>query len=102
MLSLISLIKTILAELIISSYGLTKEPACLFADAAIVVSKDGQPLLQEFIYIEPYLRSADAPAPLCATVDRFAADKGKLIRQGLNDYAQILAAIFMQRTGGRR
>ncbi|HEY5672163.1 MAG TPA: hypothetical protein VIR78_00490 [Malonomonas sp.] len=94
--------QTLLVELIITSYGLTKEPACLSADAAIVVTTGDQLLFQEFIYIEPYLRSEDVPAPVCATVDLFAADNGKLIRQGLTDYAQILAAIFLQRTGGQR
>lgn len=88
----------VMVELIITSYGLTYEPVCLFADAAIIVKNNGQPFYEELVYIEPYLRSADASPPICASAELFAHDSGALIKRGLNEYSQVLSAILLKRT----
>jgi len=85
-------------ELIIVAHGLTQQPLCLFVDAAIIVTVQGNPIFEDIIYLEPFLRSSDAPPPVCGSLGDFAEDDGRIIRRGLIEYGQVLAAILVKRT----
>lgn len=71
---------------------------CLLTRAVLKVSVDGREVFEDTIHLEPYLRSSDAPPPVCATLSDFAVGDGRLVRHGLADYAQVLAAIAIRRT----
>ena len=85
-------------ELIIIGFGLTENPSCIFTDAVIKVSFKDKTYYEDIIYIEPYLRSEDAPPPICRPLDTFAQKNGKLLKQGLIEYSQVLSAILRKRT----
>lgn len=85
-------------ELIIVAHGLTQQPLCLFVDAAIIVTIQGNPIFEDIIYLEPFLRSSDVSPPVCGSIEDFAKDDGRLIRRGLIEYGQVLAAIVVKRT----
>lgn len=85
-------------EVVILGYGLTRDPVCLFADVALRLTVDGRGVFEDMIYIEPFVRSADAPPPVCRTVEAFAKDDGRLIRNGLIEYGQVIPAIVIRRT----
>lgn len=80
------------------AYGLSSNPVCLIADAAIQVFDQTGVIYEDFIYIEPFLRSADAPPPYCYSLDAFAKNDGELLMRGLMDYSQIIQAIVKKRT----
>jgi hypothetical protein len=71
---------------------------CLLARAVLKVSVDGRNVFEDTIHVEPYLRSSDAPPPVCATLSDFAVGDGRLVKRGLTDEAQVLAAIVIRRT----
>jgi len=71
---------------------------CLLARAVLRVSVDDRNVFEDMIHIEPYLRSSDAPPPVCATLSAFAAGDGRLVKRGVTDEAQVLAAIVIRRT----
>jgi hypothetical protein len=85
-------------ELIIVAHGLTQQPLCLFVDAAITITVQGNQIFEDIIYLEPFLRSSDAPPPICGSIEDFAKDDGRLIKRGLIEYGQVLAAIVIKRT----
>ena len=84
-------------ELVIVGYGFTNQ-VCLFADAVIIVKVQGDPVYEDVIYLEPFLRSSDSPPPICGTLQDFAKDNGHLIKNGFIEYGQVLAAIVRKRT----
>jgi len=78
------------AFVVVRAYGLVEE--CFVAVAELSVERDNQRIL------ERSLRMTGEPgeeAPLqCATLSKFAADDGRLIRETARDYAEIFAVMI--------
>lgn len=93
-----------IVEVIVLQYGVVAQHPnslnrlCLVARAALTVDAGGRRIFDDLIYIEPYVRSSDAPPPVCGTPQQFALDDARAVRRGLVDYAQVLAAIAVRRT----
>ena len=85
-------------QITVLAYGLSSDPECLFADAAIQVLQQSRVVYEDFIYIEPFLRSADAPPPYCYSMEVFAKNDGELLEKGLIEYSQVIHAIVKKRT----
>lgn len=92
-------------ELIVQAYGLVgarPERVCFIASADLVVRGVEGERRRERLSITPTDASADAPPPQCASLERFAAREGQLVRDTAAEYAQVLAvmAIDRLRAGG--
>lgn len=93
----------------ISGYGLASrtggnamllEPVgdlCLVARAALVASKADGTVREDALVVALTNRSADAPPPICAPVDRFAADDAALLRNAILELAELIAAFALQK-----
>lgn len=92
---------------IVIAYGLVPKydrqphgPLCLVADVDLLLEASGQVLYRDTVYLEPYRRSEDAPPPVCAAMDRFAARDGTALREAVLQYAEVIAAIANHRLVG--
>jgi hypothetical protein len=90
--------------LVILAYGLVpKEPHtslwghCLILESDLILTAGGRELARDRIHLWPYLRSADAPPPICGGMGEFARNDGIALRNAALDYAQVLAAIALRR-----
>jgi hypothetical protein len=86
--------------ILILVYGFTKKYSgtiCFSVDAEIKLQVNGEEIYKDLVYIEPYLRSEDAPPPQCALAGEFSEKKGKLARQTIEDFSVILANIVAHR-----
>ena len=86
--------------ILILTYGFIQKDSghiCFSIDAEIKLQVYGQEKYKDFIYIEPYLRSEDAPPPQCASVGEFTENKGKLAKETIKNFSVILASIVAHR-----
>lgn len=86
-------------------YGVNRKPgamenACMFVDAAIQVEQGAKVLYEDVVYMEPFLRSADAPPPACHYLSDLMRDDGALLQRVRDETAEILAAIVLRRLEG--
>jgi hypothetical protein len=96
-------------QLTLAAYGLAtrsgtrlqaferSEDLCLAADARLAWSREGSPPRHETLTVGHAMRSADAPLPFCAPMGRLAADDGLLLRQAIDELAEVLAALVLHR-----
>ena len=86
--------------ILILAYGFVEkfsDEICFSVDAEIKLRLHEKEIYRDFIYIEPYLRSEDAPPPQCALVGEFAENNGKIVKQTIKDFSTILASIVTHR-----
>lgn len=95
---------TLSVELIILDYGLLartehdrNEPLCLIADLGIEVKRNGESLYQEMVHIQPFLRSADAPAPVCRSYETWGKHDARMLIRARQDLAASLARMVRSR-----
>ena len=93
----------------ISGYGLVSrtggnamllEPVddlCLVARASLVVANADGAVREDALVVALTNRSADAPPPVCAPIDRFAADDASLLRNAILELVELIAAFVRQR-----
>jgi hypothetical protein len=93
--------------LTVKTYGLAPRSTpcptcvlCVVVEGDVVVTMAGTELLKDTIAQGPWRRSVDVPPPVCATMDEFSADSGRLLRDAVVDAAQALAAIIVNRMPG--
>lgn len=87
-------------SIIILGYGFTNKSSsiiCFSLDAEIKLKFKEIEIFKDYIYIEPFLRSEDAPPPQCYSVGEFANNEGKLVKQTIDDFSIYLASIVAQR-----
>ncbi len=82
-------------EVIIETFGIVKsaymDPNC-FVMAAVVKIRSGNDDLREYrLVIAPSERSPDAPPPYCATLEQFARDEARIVKDTLAEYSELLA-----------
>ena len=87
----------VLAYGLVPKYGSSHGPLCLSVVADLVLVSGGQEIYRDTVHLAPYLRSADAPPPVCARREDFAAKDGAPLRHAAMDGAQVLAAIVRHR-----
>ncbi len=97
------------ARLTLAAYGLStrsgtrlqafepSEDLCLAADARLDWEREGTPPRSEALTVGHAVRSADAPLPFCAPMGRLAAGDGLLLRQAIDELAEVLAAMVLNR-----
>ncbi len=87
-------------ELIVQAYGLVgarPERVCFIASVDLVVRGEEGERRRATLRIAQTDASADAPPPQCASLERFAARDGQLVRDTANEYAQVLAVMAIDR-----
>lgn len=72
-------------------------PLCLVADAEIVVRQADEPLYDRFLHVQPYLRSAGAPAPFCRSYERWGQREAALLVAARRELARSLAGMVRSR-----
>jgi len=88
---------------IVLAYGLVPKQStrggtlCLAVVADLVLTSGVQEVFRDAVHIAPFRRSADAPPPVCARMEDFAARDGVPLRNAALDAAQVLAAIVRHR-----
>jgi hypothetical protein len=89
---------------LILGYGFTKkypeggpEELCFTMDAEILFSVGDEEIYRDFVFMEPHLRSEDAPPPPCARMGDLADNEGRLGREMLIEQSEILSAIVAHR-----
>lgn len=87
----------ILAYGLVPKYGTGHGPLCLSLVADVMVASGGREIYRDTVHLMPYLRSADAPPPVCAYREDFAAKDGAPLRHAASDAAQVLTAIVSHR-----
>ena len=90
----------VLVELVVNAYGLASnrpERVCFIASVDLIATHSGNELLRDRLAISPFERSADAPPPQCATMERMAEREGQLVRDTAAIYAEVLAVMTIDR-----
>jgi len=94
------------ALLVVNSYGLVGKhgaihrmgsEACLIVAADLIIADGAREIFRDEIRISTSRRSADAPPPSCLPFQDFADKDGLPLRNAARTYAQVLAAIAVQR-----
>lgn len=83
-----------------TAYGvlaLDKLRGCVIAAADLDIVRPGRVPLRHPLTIVPGGRSADAPPPQCATLERLAEHDGELVRDTTAEYVRILARMTAAR-----
>jgi hypothetical protein len=89
-------------EVVILSYGFAQAPdatdgACSFLHAQISLTIPEYETQKDWVFIEPYRRSDDAPPAYCTFAHKLFANDGALAQKILTESAEILAAIVANR-----
>lgn len=84
---------------VVSSSGLAAGRHCFVAVVALAVTRGKERIYEDVLRIAPTEASADAPPPQCASLERFAEDGGRLVRETSRDYAEVLAVMVLERLG---
>lgn len=97
-------------QLQIESYGLqtrsgkpleafdeSKEDLCLTAQTHLQMTRHGRPLYQAPLTIALQVGAGGEPPALCAPLARWTAHEAALLRQGILELAEVLAALTLQR-----
>jgi hypothetical protein len=83
-------------SIIILAYGFVQrfsDEICFSVDSEVKLKFDEKEIFKDYIYIEPFLRSEDAPPPQCALVGEFAENNGKLAKQTIKNFSEYLASV---------
>lgn len=78
------------------------EDLCLAAQAGLEIAREGAPLRQETLRLDGNERTPDAPPPVCAPLDRWAREDGRLAREAVRELAEVLAALVLRRVEALR
>ena len=88
-------------EVVVLSYGFVwsgvPDTACAFLRAQFRVTIPNFPTQRDWVSIDPWQRSADAPPAYCSYAEKLFAQDSALARQALSESAEILAAIVARR-----
>lgn len=80
---------------VVQGWGVAGE--CVVASVELSVSRKGLPFLKDQLNLTIAGRSSDAPPVQCASLSRFADDNGRLVRDTIRDYAEVLAVMVIDR-----
>lgn len=93
-------------EIIVHAFGLIKPSSelhyCLVVSAKFSLAERQQLSTQEQLQITPADRSRDAPPPQCNSLENFADNDARLIRDTLAEYAEVIAAMAVKRITAER
>ncbi|MFC1739482.1 hypothetical protein ACFL1G_10620 [Planctomycetota bacterium] len=91
-------------EVTLLVYGVVTHPnspgVCFIVTSEVVLFHEGGELYRDIIYIEPFIRSDDAPPPECFSQARLASDDAKLLRRAIKRTSETLAGIITHRLPG--
>ena len=68
---------------------------CLVAGVELSISREGKEVLNDQIKLTLVDSSMDAPPVQCASLSKFAERDGRLVRETIRDYAEVLALMII-------
>lgn len=91
-------------DVVILDYGLIQRtasekdaPLCLVADLGIEARRNGTTVYQETVHVQPYLRSVDAPAPMCRAYEKWGKHDAEVLVRARKDLAASLGTMVRAR-----
>jgi len=91
-------------EVLLVEYGLVDRrlserdaAICLIADVQVSVKHVHATIYQETLFLEPFLRSADAPPPPCRQIDDWVEQEGARLAAARRTLAQAIARMIRAR-----
>ena len=88
-------------EVIIQTFGIVNSSSmlghCFVLSANFILSRDNMALKQANLKITDLDRSEDAPPPQCASLEHFAKNEARLVKDTLAEYAEVLAVMAIDR-----
>lgn len=88
-------------EVIIQAFGIVKSSSmlqhCFVVSANLILSRGNTELKQDHLQITDLNRSEDAPPPQCASLEHFAKNEARLVKDTLAEYAEVLAVMAIDR-----
>lgn len=98
--------RTAKVALTIQAFGLVGREsvdwACMVVATELAVHLDEREVDRATLSIEPARSTRDAPPPQCAYVDRFAEEDGRLVGVAAAEYAEVVAALAVERLASLR
>jgi hypothetical protein len=84
---------------VVSSSGAARDKHCYVAAATLTVNRGAEQIYEEPLRLGTGTATEGAPFfPLqCATLGRFAEDGGRLVRETMRDYAEVMAVMIVDR-----
>jgi hypothetical protein len=91
-------------EIVIQAFGLVKSSStlqhCLVVSANFILSRGNMELKRDHLQITNSNKSKDAPPPQCASLEHFARNEARLMKDILAEYAEVLAVMAIDRIPG--
>ncbi len=87
-------------ELVVNAYGLVRhspDRLCFIASIDLIANRGGEHWLRDRLIISTRERSPDAPPPQCASHEGMAQNEGQMVRNTAAVYAEVLAAMVIDR-----
>jgi hypothetical protein len=88
-------------EIIIQAFGIVNsssmKPHCLVISADFILSRDNREVNRDHLRITEFNRSKDAPPPQCCSLEHFAKNEARLVKDTLTEYAEVLSVMAMDR-----
>ncbi len=88
-------------DVIVHGFGLVESTSypyhCLVVTAGYEFGRKETPLTREQLQITPENRSQDAPPPQCTSLEHFADNDARLIRETLAEYVKVIASMVAER-----
>lgn len=87
-------------DVTVNTWGLVateRDTACFVASLDLAAHRDDVVVVSDRIVIGTHELSPSAPPPQCATLSRFAADDGRLVKDAAAEAAEVLAALIIER-----
>jgi hypothetical protein len=88
-------------EVIIQAFGIVNSSSmlqhCFVVSANFILSRGNMELKQNHLQITDLNRSEDAPPPQCASLEHFAKNEARLVKDTLAEYAEVLAVMAVDR-----
>lgn len=91
-------------EIIIQAFGIVgssfRERHCFVVSADFILSRGSTQVRRDQLRITRANRSTDAPPPQCTSLEHFAKDEARLVKDTLAEYADVLAVMATDRIFG--
>ncbi len=87
---------------VVSQTGNASGRHCFVAGVTLSVEREGRPAEIERVDLAADTRTVGTPLAQCASLGKFAAERGRLVRETARDYAELLAVVIGERLEGLR
>lgn len=88
-------------EIIIQGFGIVDSSSprqhCFMVSSDFILSRDNMEIKRDHLRITDFNRSKDAPPPQCCSLEHFAENEARLVKDTLTEYTEVLAEMVIDR-----